>query len=182
MVFVIFGRLNADCLQGIPAIVTGMDFTVTIGFIAIASADRTNTFAGYAAHALHGKLKKNLLPQNLFQLEAGKLIESHLRLALVQRYFVFIDARGFKRSIKKVEGSIDFEGGTAQAAVALRLQLCFDTALNANFASGMGKQFGNPLSPKGSALGGSGIGEVDLSGLPGLRKRQLADLHLLDAQ
>ena len=57
-------------------------------FVAVRAAHRADAFAVLAAHPLHRELQQQLLPHYVFQLEAGQLVKSHLRLALVDRHFL----------------------------------------------------------------------------------------------
>src|SRR5665213_2450031 len=65
-----------------PAIVARLNFASggisarAIGLVPIRPARRTDSFAGFAADGLHRELQQNLLPQDIFQHEAGQSIKS----------------------------------------------------------------------------------------------------------
>src|SRR5271165_4252034 len=116
-----------------------MSFAMAIGFIAIVSAQRTDTLAFFAADALHRELQKNLLPQNIFQFETGKFIKSHFRFALVDGNFISTGRGGFCRPIEKVERDIDSESRAAQTTVTFRFERGINLPFYTDLAVGMGQ-------------------------------------------
>ena len=133
--------LNVQVFQRHPAIVAWMlRLAIAARFIAVCAANRADSFAGFAANPLHRELQQHLLPQYIFQLEAGQLIKSHFGLAFVDGDF-FFSGVAFERPVKQIEWRVDVKRRAAETTVALGFEIGLDAALNTNLAARVRQQF-----------------------------------------
>jgi hypothetical protein len=166
----IFKSLNVQVFQSHPPVVARWGPACAAGFIAVCAADGADAFAGIAAHPLHGKLQQQLLPHNVLKLQAGQFIETHLGLTFVDCYFLFA-RRSVDGAVKEVEWSIYMKRCPAEAAITLGFQIGLDAAVNPNFLTRVGKKFRDARDLQRALLNDAGVGKIELTGLPGFRKR-----------
>lgn len=164
-----------------PPVVAWMRFAVAFRLIPVDSAKRADALAVLPAQVLHGELKQDLFPHDVFEKQAGELVKPHFGLAFVDGVF-FSHAVGLGRFIVEVERGVDMEGSRPQTAVARSVEIGNGAALDADLASGVRQQSRQTFCGKRPALDGSGIGEVDRAGLPDAVEREVADLQLLDSE
>ena len=87
-----FFPFNLNFLESGPAIVHELGFASAVYQVTILTAYRANPLAILAANPLHRHAEQNVLPQNIFQLNAGAFIEGDLGFSFINLDFLVVSS------------------------------------------------------------------------------------------
>jgi hypothetical protein len=136
-----YAAFNLNFLESGPAVVHEFGFASAVYQVTILTADGAHSLALRAANTLHRHTEQNVLPQNIFQLNAAAFIKGDFGFPFIDFHFLFVLGY-FGRAIKQIEAGINRKLRRLQAAITIAAHGDRQMSANPDFAEGMRKKLG----------------------------------------